>query len=57
VGENRSAYKVLAGKSGKKRPLGRYKRSWLDSIKVDLERNCVGLDSRAVGYGIIAYSF
>jgi hypothetical protein len=33
--EMRNAYKILAGKPGGKRPLGRTRRRWEDNIKLD----------------------
>jgi hypothetical protein len=36
MGENRNAYRVLVGKSERKRPLGRLRHSWVDNIKMDL---------------------
>jgi hypothetical protein len=36
IGEKRNAYKILVGKPGGKRPLGRSRRRWLDNIKMDL---------------------
>jgi hypothetical protein len=35
-GENRNAYRLLAGKSRGKRPLGRSKHRWVGNIKMDL---------------------
>ena len=35
--EGRSALKMLTGKPTEKRPLGRPRRRWEDSIRVDLE--------------------
>jgi hypothetical protein len=35
-GEKRNAYRILVGKPGGKRPLGRPERRWLDNIKMDL---------------------
>jgi hypothetical protein len=35
-GENRNAYRILVGKPEGKRPLGRPRRRWEDSIKIDL---------------------
>jgi hypothetical protein len=34
--ETRNAYRILVGKSEGKRPLGRQRRRWMDSIKIDL---------------------
>jgi hypothetical protein len=36
VGEKRTAYRLLVGKSEGKRPLGRPRRRWVDNIKMDL---------------------
>jgi hypothetical protein len=36
MGEKRNAYRLLVGKPGGKRPLGRPRRRWVDSIKMDL---------------------
>jgi hypothetical protein len=35
-GEKRNVYRLLVGKLGGKRPLGRPKRRWKDNIKMDL---------------------
>jgi hypothetical protein len=35
-GRRMNAYKILVGKLEGRRPLGRPRRSWIDSIKVDL---------------------
>jgi hypothetical protein len=40
--EGRNVYRVLAGKPGGKRPLGRPRSRWKDNIKIDLQK---------VGYG------
>ena len=37
VGERRGLYRVLVGKPGEKRPLGRHRRRWEDHIKMDLQ--------------------
>jgi hypothetical protein len=37
MGERRGIYKVLAGKSEGKRPLGRPRDRWEDNIKMDLQ--------------------
>jgi hypothetical protein len=34
--EKRNAYRILVGKPEGKRPLGRPRRMWVDSIKIDL---------------------
>jgi hypothetical protein len=36
MGEKRNAYRVLVGKPGGKRPLGRPRRRWVDNIRMDL---------------------
>jgi hypothetical protein len=36
MGEKRSAYRLLVGKSEGRRPLGRSRRRWLDNIKMHL---------------------
>ena len=44
-GERRGVYGVLVGKTEGKRPLGRPKCRWEDSIKMDLrEVGCGGMD-------------
>jgi hypothetical protein len=40
--ENRNAYRVLMGKPGRKRPLGRPRCRWEENIKIDL---------REIGWG------
>jgi len=35
--EERGAYRVLAGKSERKSPLGRPRRRWVDNIRMDLQ--------------------
>ena len=37
MGEGRGLYRVLVGKPEGKRPLGRPRRRWEDSIKMDLQ--------------------
>jgi hypothetical protein len=37
MGATRNAYKILAGKSEGRRPLGRSGRRWEDNIKLDLK--------------------
>jgi hypothetical protein len=36
MGEKRNVYRLLVGKPEGRRPLGRPRRRWLDSIKMDL---------------------
>jgi hypothetical protein len=36
MGEKRNAYRLLVGKPGGRRPLGRPRRRWLDNIRMDL---------------------
>jgi hypothetical protein len=42
MGEGRGVYRVLIGKPEGKRPLGRPRRRWEDSIKLDLRE--IGID-------------
>jgi hypothetical protein len=35
-GANRNAYRILAGKPERKRPLGTPRHRWVDNIKIDL---------------------
>jgi hypothetical protein len=45
MGETRNAYRILVGKPEGKRPLGRPRRRWVDSIKMDVrEIGWVGMD-------------
>jgi hypothetical protein len=37
MGEGRNLYRVLVGKPGGRRPLGRPRRRWEDGIRMDLE--------------------
>jgi hypothetical protein len=43
MGEARNVYKVLMGKPGGKRPLGRPRRRWEDGIRMHL---------REIGWGV-----
>jgi hypothetical protein len=43
--EKRGVYRVFVGKPEGKRPLGRPRRRWEDSIRMDLQKvECVGVD-------------
>jgi 3-oxoacyl-ACP reductase-like protein len=45
MGEERGVYRVLVGKSERKRPLGRPRSRWEDTIKMDLQAaGCGGMD-------------
>jgi hypothetical protein len=37
MGEGRGVYRVLVGKPERKRPFGRTRRRWDDSVKMDLQ--------------------
>jgi len=37
MGEERGVYRVLVGKPGGRRPLGRPRRRWVDNIRMDLQ--------------------
>jgi hypothetical protein len=57
MGEERKVYKVLVGKPGGKRPLGRPRRRWEDGIRMDLREIGLGgdgLDSTGSGHGPVA---
>jgi len=44
MGERRVVYRILVGKPGGKRPLGRPRRRWEDNIKMDLQEvGCGGM--------------
>jgi len=45
MGERRGGYRVLVGKPGGKRPLGRPRHRWEDNIKMDLQEvGCGGME-------------
>ena len=45
MGDGRAVYRVLVGKPGVKRPLGRPRHRWEDNIKMDLnEVGCGSMD-------------
>ena len=37
MGEERGVYRVLVGKPGGRRPLGRPRRTWVNNIRTDLQ--------------------
>jgi hypothetical protein len=45
MGEKRNVYRILMGKPEGKRPLGRFRRRWVDNIRMDL---------REIGWGGMA---
>jgi hypothetical protein len=47
IGAKRDTYRLLAGKPKRKRPLGRPRRRWVDSIKMDI---------REIGWGDMDWS-
>jgi hypothetical protein len=45
MGKGRGVYRILVGKPGGKRPLGRPRRRWEDNIKMDFQdAGCGGMD-------------
>jgi hypothetical protein len=44
MGEKRGAYRILVGRPEGRRPLGRPRRGWKDSIKLDLQEVGWGMD-------------
>ena len=52
MGEGRGVYRVLMGKPGGKRQLGRPRRRWEDNIKMDLQEvGCWGYVLDRAGSG------
>jgi hypothetical protein len=50
--EKKTARKILAGKPGRNKTLGRSRPTWLDNIETDVrEIGCDGLDSSGTGKG------
>ena len=43
MGERRGVYRVLLGKSDRKRQRGRLRRRWEDNIKIDLQEVVYGV--------------
>jgi hypothetical protein len=43
--EKRNVYRLLVGKPEGKRPLGRPRRRWIDNIKIDLNVECMCIDT------------
>jgi hypothetical protein len=43
MGESRDVYRLLVGKPEGKRPLGRPRRRWKETIKMDLQEMGYGL--------------
>jgi hypothetical protein len=41
MGEKRNVYRLLVGKPGGNRPLGRPRLRWVNNIKMDLRWDCV----------------
>jgi hypothetical protein len=51
MGDRRGLYRVLLGKPGGKRPLGRPRLRWEDNIRIDLQEvGCGGMDWIDVAY-------
>jgi hypothetical protein len=44
MGEKRGAYRILVGRPEGKRPLGRPRRRWKNTIKMDLQEVGWGMD-------------
>jgi hypothetical protein len=51
MGERRGVYRVLVGKPGGKRPLGRPRLRWMDNIKMDLQEVGCGSSWLRIGTG------
>jgi hypothetical protein len=63
MGEKRNKYRLLVGKPGGKRPLGRLKCRWIDNIKMDLLEiglggvNWIGLAQDRYSWRALVYVF
>jgi hypothetical protein len=44
MGEKRGAYRILVGRPGGRRPLGRHRRRWENNIKMGLQEVGWGMD-------------
>jgi hypothetical protein len=49
MAERRNAYNILVGEAEGKRPFGRPKHRWKDSIRMDLRVRSCRLDSSGLG--------
>jgi len=47
MGDGRGVYKVLVGKRGEKRPMGKPRCRWEDNMKVDLQEMGYGVWTRS----------
>jgi hypothetical protein len=52
----RNSYKILVGKSERKRPLEGLRRRWEDNIKMDIIEMCYRIDSSDSGWSLLASS-
>jgi hypothetical protein len=59
MGVERNAYRILLGKPGEKRPLGRPRCMWVDNVNMFLESRMRwhGMDSSGSGQGPVEDSF
>jgi hypothetical protein len=53
MGERKTAYRVLVGKTEGKKPLGRSRNRWEDNIKMDLQEVGWGAWSRLIWLRIV----